>query len=154
MVDISLRRDLGRDGEYRSVPCAPFSLTRLHPSSSNQQYAAFMSSPSTGVTGHPTISSSNLQLIIDALGDYADRMGIDFSTNPFAAELQRCNTPDAILRLLRQRENAFIRFRESNRTLINCFSPAVQVLHAFSATFGEAVSLVSYTPPLLLLALV
>jgi hypothetical protein len=106
-----------------------------------------MSSPSTG---HATISSSNLQLIVDALGDYADRMGIDFSKNPFAAELQLCNTPDAILQLLREREKAFIKFRDRNRTLINCFSPAVQVLHAFSATFGEAVGVVSCASPVLL----
>jgi hypothetical protein len=105
---------------------------------------------SSASTGHSTISSSNLRLIIDALGDYADQMGIDFSKNPFAAELQRCNTPDAILELLRERENAFIKFRERNRTLINCFSPAVQVLHAFSATFGEAVSLVSCPTAVLL----
>ena len=105
-----------------------------------------MSSTSTGYT---TISSSNLQLIIDALGDYGDKMGIDFSNNPFAAELQRCDNPDAILGLLRERENAFINFREGNRSLINCFSPAIRVLHSFSATFAEAVSLVSCSTPVL-----
>jgi hypothetical protein len=104
---------------------------------------------SSASTGHATISSANLQLIIDALGDYADRMGIDFSKNPLAAVLQRCNTPAAILQLLREREKAFIKFRDRNRTLINCFRPAVQVLHAFSATFGEAVGVVSRASPVL-----
>ena len=98
---------------------------------------------SSGSTQHTTVSTFNLQLIIDALGDYTDKMGIDFSNNPFAAEIQRCDNPDAILQLLREREKAFIKFRETNRTLVNCFSPAVQVLHVFSATFGEALSLVS-----------
>lgn len=32
-----------------------------------------------------------------------------------------------------------------NRRLINCLSPAVKVLQAFSVILGEAVTLVSYT---------
>ena len=95
-------------------------------------------------TERTTISPSNLQLIIDALGVYAHRMGIDFTQNPFAEELQRTNTPDDILNLLHRRENAFVQYRNRNRTLINCFSPAVRVLHIFSQNFGDVVSLVSF----------
>ena len=94
-------------------------------------------------TEHTTISTSNLQLIIDALGDYARQMGIEFAQNPFAEELQRTNTPNEILNLLQEREKAFIRYRNRNRTLINCFSPAVRVLQVFSAKLGDAVGLVS-----------
>jgi len=101
-------------------------------------------------TGHTTLSRSDLQSITDALGDYARRMGIDFSQNPFADELQRSNTPNAILELLQEREKAFINYRDGNRTLINCFSPAVRVLHVFSGKLGDAVSLVSCTIPVLL----
>jgi hypothetical protein len=95
-------------------------------------------------TEHTTISPSNLQLIIDALGDYARRMGIDFAQNPFAEDLQRTNTPDGILNLLQEREEAFIQYRNRNRTLINCFSPAVRVLHVFSQKLGDVASLVSF----------
>jgi len=95
-------------------------------------------------TEHTTISPSNLQLIIDALGDYALRMGIDFAQNPFAEELRHTNTPNGILNLLQQREEAFIQYRNRNRTLINCFSPAVRVLHIFSEKLGDVVSLVSF----------
>ena len=100
-------------------------------------------------TEHTTISPSNLQLIIDALGDYARRMGIDFAQNPFADELQRTDTPNGILNLLQQREEAFNQFRNRNRTLINCFSPAVRILHIFSEKLGDAVSLVSSKTPFL-----
>jgi hypothetical protein len=93
---------------------------------------------------HTTISPSNLQSIIDALGDYAHRMGIDFTQNPFAEDLRRTTTPSDILNLLQEREEAFIQYRNSNRTLINCFSPAVPVLHIFSEKLGDAVSLVSF----------
>jgi hypothetical protein len=96
-------------------------------------------------TEQTTISPSNLQLIIDALGDYARRMGIDFARNPFAEELQRTNTPNDILNLLQKREKAFIQHRNCNRTLISSFGPAVRVLHMFSQKLGDAVSLVSFT---------
>ena len=91
-----------------------------------------------------TLSPSNLQLIIDALGDYARRMGIDFAKNPFAEEPQRTNTPNDILNLLQQQENAFIQYHSRNRTLIDYFSPAVRVLHIFSGKLGDVVSLVSF----------
>ena len=76
-------------------------------------------------------------------------MGIDFAQNPFAEELQRINTPNGILNLLQEREEAFIQYRNRNRTLINCFSPAVHILHIFSKKLGDAVSLVSFKTPFL-----
>jgi len=92
-------------------------------------------------------TSPTLQLVIDALGEYKNQTGIDLSQNPFAEKLQLCNNPNDILELLQERENAFRTYREENRTLINCLSPAVRVLHAFSGVLGEAVSLVSATSP-------
>ena len=91
-------------------------------------------------------TSPSFRLITDALGEYAKQTGIDLSNDPFAEEIQLLNSPDDILRLLQEREKAFKEYRDSNRTLISCLTPAVKVMHAFSATFGEAVSLVSRTP--------
>jgi hypothetical protein len=114
-----------------------------------------MSSESTGRTTIANSEShSNFQLVVDALADYADQTGIDLSQNSFALRLQLINTPNDILELLREREKAFIKYREGirfNRTLINCLSPAVRVLHAFSGTLGEAFSLVRPTSPASLL---
>jgi hypothetical protein len=89
-------------------------------------------------------SSSNVQLIIRALADYSKETGIELSNNPFATALEQSNSPEAILQLLQQREKAFKEYRDGNRRLINCLSPAVKVLQAFSGILGEAVSLVSY----------
>jgi hypothetical protein len=100
-------------------------------------------------TGLATSSSSNVQLIIAALDDYSKQTGIDLSNNPFATTLKQSNSPEAILRLLQQREKAFKEYRDGNRRLINCLSPAVKVLQAFSGILGEAVSLVSYTSRLI-----
>jgi hypothetical protein len=90
-------------------------------------------------------STSNIQLITDALVDYANITGIDLSNNPFAAAIEQANSPEAILELLQEREKAFKDYREGDRKLIGCLSPAVNVIQAFSGILGEAVSLVSHT---------
>ena len=87
-------------------------------------------------------SSSNIQLIIDALADYAKTTGIELSENPFAAELEQSHSPDAILQLLQRRETAFKDYRDGNWRLSGYLSPAVRVLQAFSGILGEAASLV------------
>src|SRR5216683_7497278 len=99
----------------------------------------FMSS-----TGHTTTPNSNLQLIIDALADYTNQTGTDLSKNPFSEKIEHCNTPDAILEVLQEREKAFKEYRDGNWGLIDCLSPVVHVLHAFSGILGEDLSLVSF----------
>jgi hypothetical protein len=92
-----------------------------------------------------TSSTPNIQLITDALVSYAKVTGIDLSKNPFAAAIERANSPGAILELLQEREKAFKDYREGNRRLINCLNPAVNIIQAFSGILGEAVCLVSHT---------
>ena len=95
-------------------------------------------------TGQTTSSASNVQVIVDALADYAKITGIDLSENSFAATLEQSNTPEAIIQLLQGREKAFKEYRDGNRRLISYLSPAVQVLQAFSGILGEAVGMVSH----------
>jgi hypothetical protein len=90
-----------------------------------------------------TSSSSNFQLISKALSDYAEQTGIDLTKNPFADELQNCDSANAISELLQDRAKAFKTYRDEHRKLINCLSPVVQFLHVSSATLGEALVLVS-----------
>jgi len=92
-----------------------------------------------------TSSNSNIQLITDALAIYARITGIDLSKSPFAAALEQSDSPEAILQLLQEREKAFKDYRDGNHRLVNCLSPAVNVIQAFSGILGEAVSLVSHT---------
>jgi hypothetical protein len=94
-------------------------------------------------TGQATSSTDNVQLIIDALADYARKTGIDLSKNPFAAKLEQSRSPDAILQLLEEREKAFKEYCDGKRRLINCLNPAVKVLHRFSGILSEAAGLVS-----------
>ena len=101
-------------------------------------------------TSQATSSTSNIQLIIDnALADYAKITGVDLFNNPFAAALEQSNSPEAILQLLQEREKAFNEYRDDNGRLINCLSPSVKALQAFSGILGEATNPVSRTCNLL-----
>ena len=94
-------------------------------------------------TGQATSSNSNVQLIVGALADYAKTTGIDLSKNSFAIALEQSHSSEAILQLLEGRGKAFKVYRDGNRRLINCLSPAVKVIQAFSGILGEAAGLVS-----------
>jgi hypothetical protein len=96
-------------------------------------------------SGQSKSPDSNFPAIIDALAEYANQTGINLSQNPFADRIRQSNTPGAILELLQEREKAFKEYRDGNPRLINCLSSIVGVLHAFSGTLGEVVTLVSHT---------
>jgi hypothetical protein len=96
-------------------------------------------------TEQATSSTSNVQLIVDALADYARITGIDLSKNSFAATLKQSNSPEAIFQLLEGRVKAFKEYRDRSWKLIGCLSPVVNVLQAFSGILGKAVHLVSHT---------
>jgi hypothetical protein len=98
---------------------------------------------STGQATSSTSPTFNIQLIANALADYTKITGVDLSKNPFAAAIEQSNSPEAILELLHEREKAFKEYRDNNRRIINCLTPAVKVIQAFSGILGEAVTLVS-----------
>ena len=99
---------------------------------------------SAGQAVSSTSFTPNIQLFTNALAGYTQITGVDLSNNPFAAAIERSNSPEAILELLQEREMAFNQYRDGNRRLINALSPAIKVLQAFSGILGEAVSLVSH----------
>ena len=90
-----------------------------------------------------TNPSSNFQLILNALAEYAKQTGIDLTKNPFVEKIESCNSVEAISEILQDRAKAFKEYRDGNRMLINCLGPVVQVLHTFSGIIGEALGLVS-----------
>src|SRR5712672_3114558 len=94
-------------------------------------------------TNHTSTSSSNFQSILEnALRDYTKETGVDLAKYDFAKRLERCNSSDEILWLLREKAKKFKEYREKNRKLINWITPVVQVVHAFAGALAEASSLI------------
>ena len=90
---------------------------------------------------NPTTSStSNFQLIFNsALEVYKKRTKNDLLTHPLVVQLQTCTSSDAVLALIYQQVQGLQ--REDDR-LTKWLDPTVRVLHTFSETLGEGVSLV------------
>jgi hypothetical protein len=86
---------------------------------------------------------SNFQSILDAVDKYAEQTGINLKENPFANKVKDCDSPSAVLSLLQEDLKAFKDYRDNNRKFIDCMSPVVQFVHAFSGILGEAAGLVS-----------
>ncbi|KAI9432204.1 hypothetical protein H4582DRAFT_1122284 [Lactarius indigo] len=91
----------------------------------------------------PSTSSSNFDTIFTtAFKAYKKRTGQDITSHPLAAQLKTCDSPDAILAILRAQVEEFDQSRKDDERLTKWLNPTVNVLYAFSATLGEGVGLV------------
>ncbi|KAI9432201.1 hypothetical protein H4582DRAFT_1821458, partial [Lactarius indigo] len=90
----------------------------------------------------PTTSSSNFDTVFTtAFKAYKKRTGKDITSHPLAAQLKTCDSPDAILAVLRAQVEEFDQSRKDDERLTKWLNPTVNVLYAFSATLGEGVGL-------------
>jgi hypothetical protein len=91
-------------------------------------------------------SRSNLDSIFNsALQAYKNKTGKDITSHPLATELQSCDSPDAILAVLRRQLPSLDRPTNGDETIAKCLLPIINVLYAFSATLGGGVGLVIIT---------
>jgi hypothetical protein len=103
-----------------------------------------MSSSTPGQTSTP---SSNFQSIPDAalsqaLSEYKKKTGKQLLDHPLAAEVQRCDSVDAIITIFQGQAEAFQQFKDGDRRLMKWISPVVDVLYKFSDTLGGAAAIV------------
>jgi hypothetical protein len=88
------------------------------------------------------LSNPNYQHIFSiALESYKKRTGNDLTSNPLLPRLETCNSPDAVIALLREQIPGFDQSQSDNNSerLSNWLSPTVNVIAAFSGTIGESV---------------
>ncbi|KAH9025577.1 hypothetical protein EDB85DRAFT_1893788 [Lactarius pseudohatsudake] len=94
-----------------------------------------------------TATPSDFKSILDAaLSEYKKKTGKELLDHPLAAEVQRCDSVDAILALFQGQAKAFQQFRDSDQRLMKWINPVVDVLFTFSATLSEGVSLAPFPP--------
>jgi hypothetical protein len=91
------------------------------------------------------MSPPNFQLIFNnALKAFEKRTKSDLLAHPLAAQLQACDSPNAILLLLNQQVQELNQSRASDERLTKWLYPTVNVLYAFSGALGEGVGLVCF----------
>ena len=89
-------------------------------------------------------SRSNFASIFNAaLETYRRKTKEDLASHPLLPSLQSCDSPDAILAVLRQQIPAFSQSKNGDDGLTKWVTPTVNVLYSFSATLGGGVGLVS-----------
>jgi hypothetical protein len=128
------QRHCYRSSTYRLARSTAYQL----PSTSPRAIMSNVPSSST--------SRSNLDAIFHAaLKSYKKKTGKDITSHPLASELQSCDSPDAILAVLRRQIPTPDRSQNGDETFAKYLVPTVNVLYTLSGTLGEGISLVIIT---------
>jgi hypothetical protein len=102
---------------------------------------------SSSTSGQTSTLSSDFKSILDAglsraLREYKNMTGKPLFDHPLAAELQRCDSVDAIKAVFQVQAEAFKQFRDGDKRLTMWINPVVEVLSTFSGTIGGAAGVV------------
>jgi hypothetical protein len=100
---------------------------------------------STAATTPTTSTSqSNFASIFNAaLESYKRKTKKDLASHPLLPNLQSCESPEAVLTVLREKVPSFSEPQDSDERLTKWVTPTVNVLHSFSETIGQGVGLVN-----------
>ena len=100
---------------------------------------------STAPTAPSTSTSqSNFVSIFNAaLESYKRKTKKDIASHPLLPDLQSCDSPEAVLTVLREQVPAFGESQKSDDGLTKWVTPTVNVLYSFSETVGQGVGLVN-----------
>jgi len=103
--------------------------------------------PTTNSMSLTPTATSNYQVIFDhALEAYKKKTKKELRSHPLLPKLQACNSPDAILTVLREQIPAFDPSHSTSGTndmLTHWLNPIVNVLYSFSEAIGAGIGLVS-----------
>ena len=89
-----------------------------------------------------TTSSSFETIFKEALEEYEKKTKKDIASHPLAAQLKSCDSPSAILAILRAQIQESDKSQGADERLTKWLDPTVNVLYAFSAILGDAVGMV------------
>ncbi|KAH9988615.1 hypothetical protein BJV77DRAFT_732211 [Russula vinacea] len=95
-----------------------------------------LASTSTG-----TSQSNFVSIFNAALETYKRKTKKDLASHPLLPTLQSCDSPEAVLTVLREQIPAFSQSQDGDDALTKWVTPTVNVLYAFSATLGQGVGL-------------
>ncbi|KAF8487341.1 hypothetical protein DFH94DRAFT_23655 [Russula ochroleuca] len=96
-----------------------------------------MSTVASASTSH----SNFVSIFNAALESYKYKTKKDLASHPLLPSLQSCDSPEAVLTVLREQMPAFGQSQNGDDGLTKWVTPTVNVLYAFSATLGQGVGL-------------
>jgi hypothetical protein len=104
------------------------------------------SSPQSIMSTVPSASTSqsNFASIFNtALDTYKRKTKKDLASHPLLPRLQSCDSPEAILTVLREQIPAFSQLQNGDDGLTKWVTPTINVLYSFSAAISKGVGLVN-----------
>jgi hypothetical protein len=114
------------------------------PRASKGAYLSPAPSPRSIMSTVPSSSLSNFASIFNAaLESYKRKTKNDLASHPLLPNLQSCESPEAVLTVLRDQVPAFNQSRNGDDGLTKWVTPTVNVLYSFSGTIGQGVGLVN-----------
>ena len=90
-----------------------------------------------------TSQSRFVSIFNAALETYKRKTKNDLASHPLLPSLQSCDSPEAILAVLREHIPVFSQSQNDDNGLTKWVAPTVNVLYAFSATIGGGIGLVN-----------
>jgi hypothetical protein len=78
-----------------------------------------------------------------ALDEYKRKTKKDLASHPLLPSLESCDSPEAILAVLREQIPGFSASQDEDDGLTKWVAPTVNVLYAFSDMLGQGIGLVS-----------
>ena len=90
-----------------------------------------------------TPQSNFVPIFNAALESYKRKTKKDLASHPLLSSLQSCDSPEAVLDVLRDRIPAFNQTQNRDDGLTKWVTPTVNVLYTFSVTVGQGVGLVN-----------
>jgi len=94
--------------------------------------------PSTSTSQSKFVSIFNA-----AFESYKRKTKKDLASHPLLPSLQTCDSPEAVLTVLREQVPAFRESQSCDDGLTKLVTPTVYVLYSFSGTIGQGVGLVN-----------
>ena len=94
-------------------------------------------------TSTSTSQSNFASIFSAALESYKRKTKNDLASHPLLPNLQSCDSPDAILTVLRDQIPAFNQSLNGDDGFTKWVTPTVNVLFSFSGTIGQGVGLVN-----------
>ena len=117
----------------------------IDPPFASSTHQLYLSSPPRIMSAGPSTSTSHsnfASIFNTALESYKRKTKKDLTSHPLLPNLQSCDSPEAILTVLREQIPAFNQSHDADDRLTKWVSPTVNVLYAFSATVGQGAGLV------------
>ena len=130
-----------RSSVFLSTPI--FSTCVHHPRDPSETPYFIAPDPMSASTQTTSLLTDSFTTIFSAATSEFQRVtGKSLDSHPLAAQLETCNSPEAVSTVLRNQAEAFEKFSKGDKRLMAWLDPTIQILSIFSATLGDGIGLV------------